>query len=461
MAERQILVSKPLASLAGMGATLIAVFFLLGSADTSAAGVTQNQADPAKPRDAECQQAKNGAMTTEETEAPPCHNASADLGSGAAPGQEESTAETSSSDSHPETSLAISENAQGAFLLRQLLTGRQYTFFGRIEGEFALYDIPSFVDQGGAGIRRFKIGIAGLTPWFKGLSYKLGFDLTDGTDSISDAYLNFDFAEKGSVTLGNQDSSQSLSGSTGSLSQPFMESPLVINAFGLDKRIGISYDRYSDNYGIHALLFGRDLNSDAKHKGVAARAYFNPHRSNNGLWHLGLNYTLEEIGESTELDTRPESHVTSIKLLDTGTRDDVAKTVRYGFEAAGAAHAFSGRLEILLQEWYRENGRTNRFWGAYWESGYFITGQPFRYTQGKFVRPKLTPGKTAWELALRLSWLDLDDGDVKGGEEFNAGVALNCYPMHNLRGQMNVIHVNSSRPDSDGWLFQARLQFNW
>lgn len=360
-----------------------------------------------------------------------------------------------------ETSLAISENAQGTHLLRKMLLGRQFALFGKVEGEFAVYDIPSFEDQDGGELRSLRVGIAGLNPWFENISYKLEFDLTDGSSSISSAYVTADFAGKGLLTIGNQDGSQSLSASTGRLSQLFMESPLPIEAFGLGKRVGISYERYGRRYGLYGLVFGRDLNTDAKHKGAAARAFFNPYRTRGGIWHLGLSFVRENIQDTARLATRPESHVTDVKLVDTGPFDDVESDHRVGLEVAGAAGPFTTRIEAMVNEWRRHDGSRSRFRGAYLEGGYFLTGQAFRYVRGKFVRPRLADGEVAWELGFRWSWLDLNDGDVEGGAERNLGLALNCYPRPNLRGQLNVIHVDSDRPRSDGWVFQARAQFNW
>lgn len=370
--------------------------------------------------------------------------------------------QTTTADASGDASLSIAENTQNTFRLRELLGKRQFRFFGRLEGDAAGYNIPSFVGQDGAEIRRFRIGLAGLNPWFRNISYKVEFDLTDGASTISDAYLNFDFGDRGNLTVGNQDGSQSLSASTGSLSQLFMEEPLVISAFSLDKRVGIAYDRYQERSGMHLLLFGRDLNDEnAEHRGIAFRGWLNPNRSSQGIWHIGGSYIKEYVNSSNRLDSRPESHVTDIELVDTGVWDDVMRQTRYGFEAAGATRSFTSRLEVLVTEWKHDNGDGNRFTGAYFENGLCLTGQPFRYTDGKFIRPNVRRGDYAVEAVFRLSWLDLNDGDVQGGKEFNVGAGANVYPRQDLRGQINVIYVDSDRPDSDGWLMQARLQFNW
>jgi phosphate-selective porin OprO/OprP len=388
--------------------------------------------------------------------------AAVSLGNAAAQQSEPDTgAEPLSAESRNEASVAIAENAQDALLLRRLLEGRQLLFFGRLEGELALYDIPDLADENGLALRRFRVGLAGLNPWFSNISYKLELDLSEGSSSLSSTYLSVDFARKGSLTIGNQDGSQSLAASTGSLSQLFMEAPLPIEAFGLDQRVGISFDRFGSRSGMHLLIFGQDLDSDAKHQGVAARAYFNPQRSRTGILHFGVSAVREDIDDATRLHARPESHVSDIRLVDTGVYDDVKSTRRLGVEAAGATGSFSTRFEALLNEWRRLDGSRNRFAGAYLEGGYFITGQPFRYRDGKFVRPALTGAQAAWELAYRLSWLDLNDGDVQGGEERNAGVALNYYPRPYARVQANLVQVNSDRLGGDGWLVQARLQLNW
>ncbi len=365
-------------------------------------------------------------------------------------------------DTHQDTSIAIAENVQDAFLLRQLLKGRQFTFFGRVEGEFALYDIPVFLDENDLELRRFRLGLAGLNPWFENISYKAEYDYSDGESNISDAYFTVDLGGRGSLTIGNQDGSQSLSASTGSLSQLFMESPLPISAFGLNKRVGIAYDRFAKRAGLHLLLFGRDLNnSDAENRGFALRAYVNPYRSADGIWHLGASGIMENIDDSVRLRTRPESHVTDIRLVDTGVHEDVERSSRLGIEVAGARGSFTHRMELLVTEWQRREGPRNRFTGAYFEGGYMLTGELFRYRDGKFIRPALEQESGAWELAYRWSWVDLDDGDVQGGEQRNLGLALNYYPAPQARSQLNLIQVNSEQVGGDGLLFQVRLQLNW
>lgn len=384
-----------------------------------------------------------------------------DRAAGHCPGPTRDESEAFQRDQREEASIAIAENAQGTFLLRKLLEGRRFHWFGRIEGEGAMYDLPALEGENGVEIRRFRIGVVGWSPLFKRVSWKVEVDLTDRAATISDVYLNVDFGDRGTLVVGNQDGSQSLSSDTGSLSLLFMESPLMIQAFGLDKRVGASYSRPAKRSGAFLLAFGRDLNSDAKHKGLFGRAWFNPYRSRGGVWHVGGSLLREDIDDNTELSTRPESHVTDIRLVDTGAWSDVSSNQRLGLELAGAIGSFTTRFEYMRNDWKRGDGSRNRFRGAYMEGGYFFGGVPFRYHDGQFMRPDLAGFGVAYEIAYRYSWIDLNDRDIRGGEERNLGLAFNVYPRPGLRFQSNLILVNADQPGGDGLLMQARLQFNW
>jgi len=361
-----------------------------------------------------------------------------------------------------EISAEIAENTQNAFTLRTLLLGRNYIFFGRAGVEYAIYsgDIPS--SENGGELRRLRLGIAGLATFSDRISYKAEFDLTDGTNNFSDLYVQWDSLKHGSITVGNQRVSQNLSAMTSSLSQLFMERPLPATTFSLKRRLAVSYDIDRGRWGMHGMFFTQDPNNDAGKYGWAFRLVTKPIRGHERIGHVGLSLISEKMDRESRYQTLPESHVTDSRLVDTGLFDDVQYQHTAGVEVAGGVETFSMRLELCRSRWERTAGRNNTFNGAYLEIGHFLTGQSFNYTNGKFVRPALEPGSRAWEIGLRASWVDLNDRDVRGGEQWNVGAALNYYRRPDLRFMINLLRfkTDSVAGDDRGWILQARIQYN-
>jgi phosphate-selective porin OprO/OprP len=361
-----------------------------------------------------------------------------------------------------EIATEIAEGTQTAVSLESLLLGRNYVFFGRVELDAAAYfgDIPS--SENGGELRRLRVGIAGLATFVDSVSYKFELDLTDSTNNLSDMYFQWDLPKRGALRVGNQTVSQNLSAMTSSLSHLFMEESLPVSAFSLSRRLAVSYEHDWRRFGVHGMFFTRDPNNDAGKYGWAARVFTKPIRGPSQIGHAGISLVSEKMDREARYRTRPESHVTDIRLVDTGLYDDVQYQHVLGLELAGGLGSNTMKLELFRSLWERDRGRSNTFNGAYLELGRFLTGQQFNYVRGKFVRPIMEPGTQAWEIGLRASWLDLNDRDVRGGEQVNVGVALNYYPRPNLRFQFNVLRfrTDSVAGDDQGWILQAKVQFN-
>jgi phosphate-selective porin OprO/OprP len=129
------------------------------------------------------------------------------------------------------------------------------------------------------------------------------------------------------------------------------------------------------------------------------------------------------------------------------------------------------------------------FDAAYIQAGYFLTGEHkgYRLSSHAFDRTKIYEpffrvrtcdgiccGKGAWELKVRWSYINCDDGAVIGGEveDFSAGV--NWYLNNYTRVMFDYIHSISrsqprvvpgvSVPGADGGeadLFGIRAQVDW
>ena len=95
--------------------------------------------------------------------------------------------------------------------------------------------------------------------------------------------------------------------------------------------------------------------------------------------------------------------------------------------------------------------KTIRFFGFYLYGSYFITGEHRRYDtlRSTFVgiEPKhdFRPFQNqwgAWELAARISYLDLNDSPIAGGEERNFTAGVNWYLRSNARVMINYIRAD-------------------
>lgn len=341
------------------------------------------------------------------------------------------------------------------------LTKRNIIFFGRFELDYSKYSSGVLHDDSGFLIRRIRLGLAGQVRFWTGWNYKLEFDLTDGENTLADAYLSWHSGKWGTIRIGNQKVAQTLSGQTSSISIPFMERPLPVLAFTLQRRLGVGWDVHRKNIGANITVFGMDPNQDIGSDGYAARFYYNPSRSNTHVLHIGGSWMQLSTDDDAQFDARPESHKTDIRLVDSGIFPDVGTGTTLGIELAGARGSVTFRSEFYRAEWSRSDSTNPRFKGWYAEASWFLTGEQAHYREGKFIRPNIISKKGAWELALRFSNLNLNDQDVEGGKQDNLGFAVNWYSQTHWRLMGNLIKVKSDGPfgEQNPWIVQFRAQY--
>ena len=97
--------------------------------------------------------------------------------------------------------------------------------------------------------------------------------------------------------------------------------------------------------------------------------------------------------------------------------DDIWK---WSGELAGVWGAFAAQAEYISTAVNRDKFSDVHLEGWYLETSYFLTGESRRYNKGHFARPQPRQavdagGIGAWQLALRYSELDLNDGVIQGG----------------------------------------------
>jgi phosphate-selective porin OprO/OprP len=156
-------------------------------------------------------------------------------------------------------------------------------------------------------------------------------------------------------------------------------------------------------------------------------------------------------------------------LADTG--DIAAEDMKsFGIEAAGVQGAWSFQGEYLHN--FVSGSFENNFYGLYAYASYFLTGEsrPYDTRKGVFgrVKPKRNfsfggEGYGALETALRFSYLDLDDGPVKGGILRSLTAGLNWYLHDHSKIRLNYVyaHAGGGPRDGDLHVFQTRFEFDF
>jgi phosphate-selective porin OprO/OprP len=188
------------------------------------------------------------------------------------------------------------------------------------------------------------------------------------------------------------------------------------------------------------------------------------------LVHLGAgaNYRDSHGANAVRFKQAPETHIAGVNIVDTGTILAAKNVVKLGAELATVFGPFSAQAEYISTSVNRNEGSNLVFDGWYVETAYFLTGESRQYKQGKFAKPlpKSKVGQDgvgAWQLALRYSTLDLNDGLVEGGEVDAMTLGLNWFPTPTLRFTANYVDVlDTDGGPNDGLgpsLFQLRSQW--
>jgi len=164
--------------------------------------------------------------------------------------------------------------------------------------------------------------------------------------------------------------------------------------------------------------------------------------------HLGLSYGVRSLSDDTnaisgsgKADFGYETtNGSNLKLFDT---PDIA-----GFDNIKVSvlefAAMNGPLSFQAEYAMADANGTNDYSFTAWyvNIGYTLTGEHRSYkpTDGEFKRLK-PASEGAWELALRLDHIDLNDGDVNGGSGDRYTIALNRYINYNFRVMFDYSRV--------------------
>ena len=297
----------------------------------------------------------------------------------------------------------------------------------------------------------------------------------------------------GHIRFGHMKEPFSLEEVTGAKNLTFMERSLPTEAFTPGRNIGVmlhnavlqermtwAFGSFADTGSFSNLEAPKDRIDDADGFNIATRVTGLPWYEDSGrrLLHLGFSYTHQFRGDvkddaEVRFRARPESHLTNDRLVDTGTfAADAVDMINPVLAVVFGPFSFQGEYTRVF---VNEDGLDDPgFWGLYLYGSYILTGEHRDYdtSSGVFsgVKPKhdfhfLKGGWGAWELGFRYSSVDLNDGRVNGGKEYNITAGLNWYLNTYSRIMFNYIRANvedrknpPSVESGDADIFQFRFQ---
>ncbi len=251
----------------------------------------------------------------------------------------------------------------------------------------------------------------------------------------------------------------------------FMERALP-NVLSPARNIGIRAHTYGDMWTVALGLYGGSPSQPIQNGyGITGRATFSPVHEERRVLHFGIGSAWRSSNDDDTLRfrRRPESHITDIRLVDTGSFNAV-NYYQIGLEMVAIHGPFAMQGEYIR---VAVNGSNDvDFAGYYIEASWFLTGDSRRYNfkGGNFIhvkpdKPVGLSGIGAWQIAVRISNVDLTDGVIVGGDETNLSLGLNWYLTGKLRviaNYVKVLDVEGGRfAGVEPGIFQLRGQIYW
>ncbi|MBI2779826.1 MAG: hypothetical protein HYX62_08615 [Gammaproteobacteria bacterium] len=287
--------------------------------------------------------------------------------------------------------------------------------------------------------------------------YATSYEFTGDEPGFRATTLSYTGLHDTTIKLGLQRESFGMEQATSTRLIPFMERALpeaLAPGYNLGAVMQTGGKRWSASGGLFWEDEGLTINRvHSMARGVTGRFTVAPPVSLDTL-HLGLSATYREpdARQTTRFLSEPEAALAEVEFVDTHTIVHVDRYNGTNFEGAVAHGPLSLQGEATKTRVMRKSGHEALdFEGGYVYASWLMTGEsrPYNAKIGSFERIKPKRKIGAWELALRYSTLDLNDGPIRGGKQSNITAGLNWHITSQWRFMVNYIWVTAHTINRD------------
>ena len=328
-------------------------------------------------------------------------------------------------------------------------------------------DSGSIDNAAGTEMRRGRLNLRGK--FMKDWQYKFELEMFGSSGAqVTDTYVRyngfkpFESTKPLALTVGHFKIPFSLEQQMSISTVSLMEHSLP-NAMLNSRAPGVMLSTSGSHWSAAAMGYGEQLYSNTSSPkqdeggGVSTRITWAPLLDKNSALHLGFSAqynkpTQSDGGATIAFSSRPESHMTSTKLISTGTiSGDVSGTKLFGAELAGSYGPLTLQSEYIRTEVARDTGADPTFAGWYVQGAWMLTGEHRGYNTASGIFKGIHPahpvsvngdsGTGAWELTARYSTLDLNDAGITGGRERDTTLGIGWYANNYVRICGEWVHV--------------------
>ncbi len=352
----------------------------------------------------------------------------------------------------------------------------------------------------GVDFRRARIGVDGKILDIHSWRVEMDFAVT-GRPGFTDVFWRVsDLPYVNNAQIGHYKEWFSLEELTGDDATTFMERALP-NAFAPSRNWGVSlFDYFEGEEATWAVgafkersdAFGDQIGDNGgwavTSRGTGLLWYDEPSEGRY-LMHVGGAFSYRDPDETNPIAF--STNLPEVRMAETGitqaasflsTGNIIADDAQvYSAEAAWVYGPLSVQGEYIQTEVNRSAASDLSYNGGYLEASYFLTGENRNYNRknGFFDLQKVyepffcvcTPngickGSGAWQVAGRVSYIDLDDGGVGAsrGNQTDYTAGLNWYLNTNIRVLFNYIHADLDRAvqgESEADVFAMRFDVHF